>query len=235
MAVFGAVLVVQFTYHLLDYPGAGPFPVVMVAVFTIAAAGMRRPAILGATFVALWAALMQVLGEGASPLSPTVIMPAVFVAASVFAGEAAHNRSRYLAEVRERIARTEADRELEAQRRLTEERPRIARELHDIMAHTITVITVQAGGGPGRRSPELPAFRSFWNPESHPPLTPTIGCSVPTFNGSCADSCAIASIGVSLVALALSRGVSGGYLFAAAHTPYEVPMLTKVLSDGFAA
>lgn len=84
-------------------------------------------------------------------------------------------------------------------------------------------------------SPELLAFRSFWNAEGHPPLTPTIGCSVPTFNGSCADSCAVASIGVSLAALALSRGVCGGYLFAAAHTPYDVPMLTKVLSDTFAA
>ncbi|HEX2180062.1 MAG TPA: sensor histidine kinase, partial [Actinomycetota bacterium] len=77
--------------------------------------------------------------------SPTIIMPGVLAVASVLAGEAAHNRRRYLAEVAERLSRAQADREAEPQRRLTEERLRIARELHDIMAHTITVITVQAG------------------------------------------------------------------------------------------
>jgi signal transduction histidine kinase len=145
VATLGVVLVVHFVYHLLDYPGAGPFPSLMVSLFTLAAAGLRWGAIAAAAGVALSSLLMQVLGEGASLVSPTIIMPAVFAAASVFAGEAAHNRSRYLAEVRERMRRTEADREIETQRRLTEERLRIARELHDIMAHTITVITVQTG------------------------------------------------------------------------------------------
>ena len=145
VATLGVVLVVHFVYHLLDYPGAGPFPALMVSMFGLAAAGLRWGAIAAAAGVALSSLLLQVLGESASLLSPTIIMPAVFAAASVFAGEAAHNRSRYLAEVRERMRRAEADRELETQRRLTEERLRIARELHDIMAHTITVITVQAG------------------------------------------------------------------------------------------
>ncbi|HEX2150002.1 MAG TPA: sensor histidine kinase [Actinomycetota bacterium] len=139
------VLAVHVLYHLVGYPGAGPFPALMVALFGIAAAGLRWVAIASAVGVAATALLMQVLGEGTPVLSPTIIMPAVLSAASVFAGEAAHNRSRYLAEVRERISRVEQNREIETQRRLTEERLRIARELHDIMAHTITVITVQAG------------------------------------------------------------------------------------------
>lgn len=145
VAVFGVVAAIHLVYHLRDYPGAGPFPSMMVALFGLAAAGLRRGAIAGAALIGLWSALVQVLSEGAALLSPTVIMPVVLATASVLAGEAAHNRSRYLAEVRERIARTEAEQELETQRRLTEERVRIARELHDIMAHTIAVITVQAG------------------------------------------------------------------------------------------
>jgi signal transduction histidine kinase len=144
-ATLGVVLGVHIFYHLVGYPGAGPFPSLMVALFGMAAAGLRWGAIVAAFGVAATALLMQVLAEDTPILSPTIIMPAVLAAASVFAGEAAHNRSRYLAEVRERLRRVEQNREIETQRRLTEERLRIARELHDIMAHTITVITVQAG------------------------------------------------------------------------------------------
>lgn len=144
-AVFGAVMAVHLVYHLVGYPGAGPFPALMVAMFGLAAAGRRRNAIGAAIVVAATALVVQVVREGTSVLSPTIIMPGVLAVASVLAGEAAHNRRRYLAEVAERLSRAQADREAETQRRLTEERLRIARELHDIMAHTITVITVQAG------------------------------------------------------------------------------------------
>ncbi len=145
VATLIVVLAAHLLYHSAGYPGAGPFPSLMVALFGLAAAGMRWAAITAAIGVAAAALLMQVIGEDTPVLSPTIIMPAVLAAASVFAGEAAHNRSRYLAEVRERLNRVEQDREIETERRLTEERLRIARELHDIMAHTITVITVQAG------------------------------------------------------------------------------------------
>lgn len=75
---------------------------------------------------------------------------------------------------------------------------------------------------------KLRPYLSFWNPENHPPLTPTLGCSVPTFNGSAADACAVAASAVSLAGAALSRRVAGGYLFAAAHTPHDVPRLVTV-------
>ncbi|MEX0791176.1 MAG: sensor histidine kinase, partial [Actinomycetota bacterium] len=145
VVTFAVVLAAHLLYHVVGYPGAGPFPSLMVALFGLAAAGMRWAAVTAAVGVAAAALLMQVIGENTPVLSPTIIVPGVLAAASVFAGEAAHNRSRYLAEVRERLSRVELDREIETERRLTEERLRIARELHDIMAHTITVITVQAG------------------------------------------------------------------------------------------
>jgi signal transduction histidine kinase len=144
-AVFAAVLAIHLVYHLAGYPGAGPFPALMVAMFGLAAAGLRRGAIGAAVLVAATAAVVQVVRDGANLVNPTIIMPAVLAVAAVLAGEAAHNRRRYLAEVAERLSRAQADRETETRRRVTEERLRIARELHDIMAHTITVITVQAG------------------------------------------------------------------------------------------
>jgi signal transduction histidine kinase len=67
----------------------------------------------------------------------------VFLAAA--AGDAARSHRAYIAEVVERARRAEQSREEEARRRVAEERLRIARELHDVVAHHIAVITVQAG------------------------------------------------------------------------------------------
>ena len=67
----------------------------------------------------------------------------VFLAAAV--GDAARSHRAYVREVEERAHRAEQSREEEARRRVTEERLRIARELHDVVAHHIAVINVQAG------------------------------------------------------------------------------------------
>ena len=68
----------------------------------------------------------------------------------------------------------------------------------------------------------LAPFLGFWD-QQPPPLTPTLGCSVPTFRGSGADLSAIASTGLNLAAHALARSLSGGYLFASPHSPHRVP------------
>ncbi|MET7402604.1 histidine kinase [Dactylosporangium sp. NPDC005572] len=60
-------------------------------------------------------------------------------------GDAVRNRRAYIAEVTERARQAEQTREEEARRRVMDERLRIARELHDVVAHHIAVINVQAG------------------------------------------------------------------------------------------
>ncbi|MFK4867991.1 sensor histidine kinase [Streptomyces sp. CSMPJR101] len=69
---------------------------------------------------------------GASPLVAGVVAQAV------------RHRRAYLAAVEERAARAEESREAEARRRVAEERVRIARELHDLVAHQITLANAQA-------------------------------------------------------------------------------------------
>ncbi|MFE7116450.1 sensor histidine kinase [Streptomyces sp. NPDC057654] len=59
-------------------------------------------------------------------------------------GNSVRNRRAYLAAMEERARRAEESREGEAQRRVAEERIRIARELHDLVAHQITLANAQA-------------------------------------------------------------------------------------------
>ncbi|WP_243086286.1 histidine kinase [Streptomyces sp. 891-h] len=60
-------------------------------------------------------------------------------------GEAVRNRRAFVDAIRERAERAERTREEEARRRVAEERMRIARELHDVVAHHIALVNVQAG------------------------------------------------------------------------------------------
>ena len=70
---------------------------------------------------------------------------AIFVLFAAAIGEAIRNRRAYLAEIQERVRRAEQSREEEAERRVMEERIRIAHELHDVIAHHIALMNVQAG------------------------------------------------------------------------------------------
>ena len=103
------------------------------------------------TAVLAWAATLAVLAgaevaghPGSSlllrtlPLLPWTVVPVVL-------GDGVRSRRAYLAAVEERAERAISTREEEARRRVAEERVRIARELHDVVAHHTAVVTVQAG------------------------------------------------------------------------------------------
>ncbi|WP_405808799.1 sensor histidine kinase [Streptomyces sp. NBC_00210] len=61
------------------------------------------------------------------------------------AGDAVRSRRDFVGAIRERAERAERTREEEARRRVAEERLRIARDLHDVVAHHIALVNVQAG------------------------------------------------------------------------------------------
>jgi signal transduction histidine kinase len=61
------------------------------------------------------------------------------------AGDAIRSRRQYVDSVRERARQLEVSREVETRRRVVEERLRIARELHDVVAHHMAIVNVQAG------------------------------------------------------------------------------------------
>ena len=91
----------------------------------------------------------------------------VVLALAIMLGDAVRSRRVLAAETADRLRLAEEERDAEAARRVAEERLRIARELHDTVAHGMATITVQAGsalhvlgtGGPARLRAALVAIR----------------------------------------------------------------------------
>jgi signal transduction histidine kinase len=101
--------------------------------------------------------LAGAFGSGGDWLSWNNVGALDWVGLGAAFGSASRNHRAYTVEVEDRARRAEESRDEEAARRVVEERMRIARELHDLVAHHIAVIKVQASGAKhvlGRR-PEL--------------------------------------------------------------------------------
>lgn len=69
----------------------------------------------------------------------------VFIVGAAIVGRTVHSRTRHAAQLADRAESLERQQSLTAQLAAQEERTRIARELHDVIAHTVSVMVVQAG------------------------------------------------------------------------------------------
>ena len=76
---------------------------------------------------------------------PVALFAGVWVVIAAVAGIAVEARRRFLRESRARAEWTQRSRDEEARRRLVEERLQIAREMHDVIGHSLAVISLQAG------------------------------------------------------------------------------------------
>ncbi|MFI6524344.1 sensor histidine kinase [Streptomyces uncialis] len=128
-------------YHALDYHHAASGPVTYLALYTVAVLGTpRRTVYVGLGTVGLSVSIMiRVSPHKAMEL----LQISGWVVAVLVVGEYVRVHRRNVRAATERAERAERTREEEARRRVAEERLRIARDLHDLLAHTITLVGVQ--------------------------------------------------------------------------------------------
>jgi signal transduction histidine kinase len=117
---------------------------ILVAVYSVAAYGTRWVSLAGLAAAELGSAAVQ-LTPGRFQ-APTVVSNALVIGAAWLLGHFVGVRRAYTARLEQaaELARTRAEL---ARRAVVEERLRLARELHDVVAHSISVIAVQSGVG----------------------------------------------------------------------------------------
>ncbi len=117
----------------------------VVALYTVAVSTDRRTAWgTAAGSVAVLVGAGIALGPE-TWLQPQNFSVLAWAGTAAAVGDAVRSRRAYIAAVEERAERAERTREEEAGRRVAEDRIRIARELHDVVAHHIALINAQAG------------------------------------------------------------------------------------------
>jgi signal transduction histidine kinase len=118
---------------------------IWVAVYSVAAYGDRWVSLAGLAAAELGSAAVQ-LTPGRFQ-APTVVSNGLIIGAAWLLGHFVGVRRRYIARLEERTGELEQARAELARRAVTEERLRLARELHDVVAHSISMIAVQSGVG----------------------------------------------------------------------------------------
>ncbi|MEV6309456.1 sensor histidine kinase [Streptomyces sp. NPDC051840] len=132
-------------------PGVADFAM-LVITYTVATVGERRASRLALGCSLTAAGLSRLRWPEEAPTGGwvqtagyVVIMTVPFVLAWVL-GDSIRTRRAYFSQLEERAARLEREREAQSKVAVAAERARIARELHDVVAHNVSVMVVQADG-----------------------------------------------------------------------------------------
>lgn len=129
----------------------------IVASYSLAAydRSLRRSlALLALLALSVAVSIVQDTSDEPANIPPTLV---IFVVVPWLAGRALHGRERHAHSLKVRVDTLERERDLAAREAVVEERTRIARELHDVVAHSLSVIAIQADAAEGAlsRNPDL--------------------------------------------------------------------------------
>ncbi|WP_269854173.1 sensor histidine kinase [Streptomyces sp. RPT161] len=155
-AVISAVALVQWLYAGRVLPGD---VALLVALYTVAAHCPRRRTLAASGVIALGNLLAVVRWSSPERGAKTFVGLCALALAAGMIGANMRNRRAYLAALEDRAARLERERDQRAQLAVAGERARIAREMHDIVTHSLSVMVALADGAAfaATRAPEKSA------------------------------------------------------------------------------
>jgi len=170
LAVLAGVTLLSVFMLIVGYPDGSAIFAPCCAAYAVAMHGRGGGAELAGTLRGLAAVLLAAVALAVASATPGARSPTgawtsftlgALVAASWVLGYALRTRRAYVAELRDRAARLEAEEGERAARAVVDERLRIARELHDVIGHSISLIAIQseAAARSARSNPDaVPAF-----------------------------------------------------------------------------
>ena len=146
-----AITVLATILAAITGPSSGVGLGVLIAVYSVAVHADRRQSLAALALTLVAVAVVVTIVFASTPDLPTAMVPIGLVLAwMIFGaiwllGDLVRSRGEAVAELRQRNAELEAEREENARLAVADERARIARELHDAVAHSLSVMVVQAG------------------------------------------------------------------------------------------
>jgi MYXO-CTERM domain-containing protein len=144
--VMGTTIVCGLAYTALGNPGAFYAVAIGIGIYTVASTGHRLMAAAGvAGAFGLFLVADLVLETGHILTGGGALWFLGWLTVALLLGEVSRSRSAYITAVQDRAVEAERSRHEQVLRRAGEERIQIAREIHDVLAHSISIINVQAG------------------------------------------------------------------------------------------
>jgi signal transduction histidine kinase len=128
------------------YPANAQVQFLVVAVYTLGSHCDNRRRVFGMVWLVLALVTAAAIGFSTATTANIATSGALYFAFFFF-GVSVQNRRLYSQQLEDRAALLERERDEEAKRAVADERLRIAQELHDVVAHSMGVIAVQAGVG----------------------------------------------------------------------------------------
>ncbi|MEV1142335.1 histidine kinase [Micromonospora sp. NPDC049799] len=144
---FLVTVIIELILGLLDV-GVGAGVILLVMLFAVASRGSWRAlAWASGIALALLVAEIYLINPVTENRVTTLLLAIGTAGAAVASGVAVRTRRAYLIALEERAARLEVERDQRARLAVAQERARVAREMHDIVGHHVSVIVGLADGG----------------------------------------------------------------------------------------